>query len=68
MQENTPRVDRFIEAFEKLYGRKPELEDAVGNFKIRVAQDMQMSVGGARYYLRQATERGDKQRGLKTAT
>ena len=59
MQENTQRVDRFIEAFEKLYGRKPRLEDAEGNFKIRVAEDMQISVGGARYYLRLAAERGD---------
>jgi len=67
MQENTQRVDRFIEAFEKLYGRKPKLEDAEGNFKIRVALDMQISVGGARYYLRLATEREDKSRGLKTA-
>ena len=56
MQESTERVDRFIEAFEKLYGRKPKREDAEGDFKIRVAQDMQISVGGARYYLRQATE------------
>jgi len=56
MQENTQRVDRFIEAFEKLYGRKPKPEDAEGNFKVQVAQDMQISVGGARYYLRLATE------------
>jgi len=27
-----------------------------GNFTIRVAQEMQMSVGGARYYIRMATE------------
>jgi len=57
MQNNTERVDRFIEAFEKLYGRKPKAEDADGDFKIQVAQDMQMSVGGARYYIRLAAER-----------
>jgi len=56
MQKNTERVHRFIEAFQKLYGRKPKPEDAEGNFKIQVAQDMQMSVGGARYYLRLAAE------------
>jgi hypothetical protein len=58
MQEDTQRVDRFIEAFETLYGRKPRPEDAEGNFKIRVAQDMQISVGGARYYLRLAIKQG----------
>jgi hypothetical protein len=57
MQNNTERVDRFIKAFEKLYGRKPKAEDADGDFKIQVAQDMQMSVGGARYYIRLASER-----------
>ncbi len=57
MQNNTERIDRFIEAFEKLYGRKPKAEDADGDFKIQVAQDMQMSVGGARYYIRLACER-----------
>jgi hypothetical protein len=56
MQDNRLRIDRFIEAFEKLYGRKPKWEDAQGDFRIRVAQDMQMSVGGARYYLRLAAE------------
>jgi hypothetical protein len=56
MREETDRVQRFIEAFEKLYGRKPKPEDAEGNFTIRVAQDMQMSVGGARYYIRAAIE------------
>ena len=55
MQESTERVDRFIEALEKLYGRKPKRDDAEGDFKIRVARDMQTSVGGARYYLRLAT-------------
>lgn len=57
MQNDTKRIDRFIEAFEKLYGRKPKAEDADGNFKIQVAQDMQMSVGGARYYIHLASER-----------
>ena len=53
---NSERVHRFIEAFEKLYGRKPRPEDAEGTFTIQVAQDMQMSVGGARYYIRMATK------------
>ena len=57
MQDNSDRVHRFIEAFEKLYGRKPRPEDAEGNVTIRIAQDMQMSVGGTRYYIRLATER-----------
>src|SRR6516165_9892617 len=56
MQEDRQRVYRFIRAFESLYGKKPTHEDAEGNFKIRVAQDMQMSIGGARYYLRLAAE------------
>jgi len=56
MPEETGRVHRFIEAFEKLYGRKPSSEDAKGNFTTQVAQDMEMSVGGARYYIRAATE------------
>ena len=46
LQKDSDRVHRFIEAFEKLYGRKPSQEDAEGNFAARVAQDMQMSVGG----------------------
>ena len=53
---------RFIEAFEKLYGRKPKAEGADGDFKIQVAQDMQMSVGGARYYIRLAAERKAKEK------
>jgi hypothetical protein len=56
LQKDSDRVDRFIAAFEKLYGRKPRPEDAQGNFTVHVAQDMQMSVGGARYYIRAATE------------
>lgn len=56
MQRNTERVHRFIQAFEKLYGRKPKPEDADGDFNLQVAQDMQMSVGGARYYIRLATK------------
>ena len=55
-QENSERIHRFVEAFEKRYGRKPRPEDSEGNFPIQVAEDMQMSVGGARYYLRLASE------------
>jgi hypothetical protein len=62
MQDSTDRVDRFIEAFEKLYGRKPKAEDADSDFKTQVAQDMQMSVGGARYYIRLAAERKAKEK------
>jgi hypothetical protein len=62
MQNDTERIDRFIVAFEKLYGRKPKAEDADGNFKIQVAQDMQMSLGGARYYIRLASERKAKEK------
>ncbi len=47
MQEHPQRIYRFIEAFEKLYGRTPKPEDAESDFKIKVAQDAQMSVGGA---------------------
>ena len=57
MQNNMGRIDRFIEAFEKLYGRKPKAEDADSDFTVQVAQDMQMSVGGARYYIRLASVR-----------
>jgi hypothetical protein len=56
MQQEADRVQRFIEVFEKQYGRKPRPEDAEGSFTTQVAQDMEMSVGGARYYLRAATE------------
>jgi hypothetical protein len=62
MQNKPERVDRFIQAFEKLYGRKPRAEDADGDFKLQVAQDMQMSVGGARYYIRLASERKAKEK------
>jgi hypothetical protein len=61
MEEDTRRVHRFIEAFEKLYGRKPKPEDAEGDFKNQVAEDMQMSVGGARDYLRLAAEQEKKE-------
>jgi len=64
MQETTDRVQRFIEAFEILYGRKPEREDAEGDFKVQVARDMQMSVGGARYYLRLAIQTPQNRRHL----
>ena len=46
----------------KLYGRKPKAEDADGDFKIQVAQDMQMSVGGPRYYIPLAAERKAKEK------
>jgi len=45
MEEDTRRVHRFIEAFEKLYGRKPKPEDSEGDSKNQVAEDIQMSVG-----------------------
>ena len=61
MQEEPDRVHRFIEAFENLYGRKPRPKDAEGSFAIQVAQDMEMSVGGARYYIRAATEGKSRQ-------
>jgi hypothetical protein len=60
LQKDSDRVLSFIEAFEKLYGRKPRHEDSVGTFTIQVAQEMQMSVGGARYYIRKATEQERK--------
>ena len=56
LRNDSVRVQRFIAAFEKLYGRKPRPDDAEGNFTAQVAQDMEMSVGGARYYIRVATE------------
>ena len=46
MGEDKERVYRFIEAFEKCYGRRPKPEDAEGDFRIQVARDRQMSVGG----------------------
>jgi hypothetical protein len=55
-EEEEELICRFIDAFEQRYGRKPKLEDAEGNFKRDVARDMQMSVGGAHYYLRLAAE------------
>jgi hypothetical protein len=60
LQKDSDRVERFITAFEKLYGRKPRPEDTQGNFTLHVAQNMEMGVGGARYYIRAATE--DKSR------
>jgi hypothetical protein len=62
IQNDMERIDRFIVAFEKLYGRKPKAEDADGDFKIQVAQDMRMSLGGARYYIRLASERKAKEK------
>lgn len=56
LQKDPDRVRRFIAAFERLYGRKPRADDAEGTFPVRVAQDMEMSVGGARYYIRAAVE------------
>jgi hypothetical protein len=40
---------------------KPRPEDAIGGFTVQVAQDMRMSVGGARYYIRWATEHDGQQ-------
>jgi hypothetical protein len=57
---NSERIHRFIEAFEKLYGRKPKPDDADGDFKIQVARDMQMSIGGARYYFHLATQQKEQ--------
>jgi hypothetical protein len=54
-EQDTDRIQKFIEAFTERYGRAPEPEDAEGDFKMQVAQDMNMSVGGARYYIRAAT-------------
>jgi hypothetical protein len=56
LEKDSDRVHRFIAAFEKQYGRRPTPEDAQGHFTTQVAQDMEMSVGGARYYIRVATE------------
>jgi hypothetical protein len=61
MPEEKERIYRFIVAFEERYGRKPKVEDAEGDFKLQVARDMQMSVGGARYYLRLAAEQDNKE-------
>ena len=61
MQPDKDRVRKFIDSFEIIYKRKPTLEDAEGDFKLRVAQDINMSVGGARYYLRLAAERDDEE-------
>jgi hypothetical protein len=60
MQENSERVQRFIDAFEKLYGRKPRPEDVVGDFTVQVARDFRMRVGAAHYYIRRATEQEEK--------
>jgi len=43
-----------------MYGRKPRLEDADGDFKIRVSLEMQMSIAGARYYLHLASNVREK--------
>jgi hypothetical protein len=62
LQREIDRVHRFVAAFEKLYGRKPRPEDATGNFTVQVAQDMEMSVGGTRYYIRLASVRTAKEK------
>ena len=62
MGPDKDRIRRFIESFEKIYKRRPTLEDAEGDFKLQVAQDMDMSVGGARYYLRLAAEHDEKEK------
>lgn len=56
MESDHERIRRFIQAFEEIYKRRPTLEDVEGDFTRQVAQDMHMSVGGARYYLRMATK------------
>ena len=61
MPRETDQLQRLVAAFEKLYGRQPRPEDAKGNFTIQVAQDMEMSLGGARYYIRAATEGKSRQ-------
>lgn len=61
MESDRERVRRFIEVFEDIYKRKPTIEDAEGDFRRQVAQDMHMSVGGARYYLRLAVEHREKE-------
>jgi hypothetical protein len=61
MGPDKDRIRRFIESFEKIYKRRPTLEDVEGDFKLQVAQDMNMSVGGARYYLRLAAEHDEKE-------
>jgi hypothetical protein len=55
MQENTQRVDRFIEAFEnRIEGSPdPKMQRETSRF------ESQISVGGPRYDLRLATERGN---------
>jgi hypothetical protein len=56
LRRDSDRVQRFVAAFERLYGRKPTPKDAEGTFSAQVAEDMEMSVGGARYYIRAAIE------------
>jgi hypothetical protein len=47
-----------------LSGAVRTLQDAEGSFRLRVSQDMNMSVGGARYYLRLAAELDPKKEPL----
>jgi hypothetical protein len=44
----------FIEFFEKAYRRKPTPEDQRGQFLVRVAVDLRISLEAARHYLRLA--------------
>ena len=44
----------FIEFFEKAYDRKPTPEDQRGEFLVRVARDLRISLEEARHYLRLA--------------
>jgi hypothetical protein len=60
-QGNSERVYRFIDAFQRLYGRKPQPDDAASDFAAQVARDLQMNVAGARYYLRWAILREEKE-------
>jgi len=43
-QEHSESVNRFIDTFSKLYGRKPQPEDAVGDFAPQAARDVQMCI------------------------
>ena len=57
---SSPRVgcfmtkQEFIEFFEKAYDRKPTPEDQRGEFLVRVARDLRISLEEARHYLRLA--------------
>lgn len=60
----------FIEFFEKAYDRKPTPEDQRGEFLVRVARDLRISLEEARHYLRLAAspDRNTKPLGTKSGT